>query len=143
MNILYQNPMSFYMKIALLFMLCCVINPALMISYIGILNLPGGEVGMLPLVVFILNLSAIPITLIVTMILRVRYSIDILNTIWIYNLVFLLLAMYPFYFRHGVKSISTVIAVIVCLILSSGIVIAARIVLQELGRVFTNRSEKM
>jgi hypothetical protein len=129
--------MLHYVKITLLLMLYSVGVSVLMIIYITIEKLPSGDVGMLPLVIFFINLFALPITLLFTLILRMKYSIDIINTIWINNAVFLVLAIYPFYFKHGVRDVSISLAIIAFSILSSGITVAIYSSMQKVVKAFS------
>jgi hypothetical protein len=79
--------MKIYLKILILYIVFCIVNPMLLSAYLKEKNLPGRDVGMMPVAIFIELLIAIPISLFLVYLIRKKVLINEIPSLWIYIVV--------------------------------------------------------
>ncbi|WP_155960731.1 hypothetical protein [Flavobacterium daejeonense] len=97
--------MNYYVKIILILIFYFIINPILVGVYLDISGLPGGNVGMLPLLILIAVIITIPISLLILYVIRLRKAIEIGQSIMVNNFIYITVLVYfginPFYSELG------------------------------------------
>lgn len=64
--------MNYYIKIILILIFYCIINPVFTSLYLSISGLPGGNVGMIPYGILLANIIASLISLLILYLIRLK-----------------------------------------------------------------------
>lgn len=94
-----------FFKIFILFITIGIFNFILSILYLSFLKLPGGETGMLPLLILYYSLFTIAISSVLFIIIELNYKLSPQKYIWIYQVIYFLVLVInktdPFENRYG------------------------------------------
>lgn len=86
--------MNYYAKIIFILIFYSIINPILIGAYLGTSGLPGGNVGMLPLLILLAAIINIPISLLILYVIRLRKAIEIGQSIMVNNFIYITVLVY-------------------------------------------------
>jgi hypothetical protein len=79
------------LKIALLLLIMTFVNTIMNVTYLSTTDEPAGNWGMLPLSIGFINLFAIPLSLIITSIVKLKYKINVATEVFAHNAICILL----------------------------------------------------
>lgn len=131
--------MNYYVKIILILIFYSIINPILVGAYIGTSGLPGGNVGMLPLLILLASIITIPISLLILYLIRLRKVLEIGLPIMLNNFIYITVLVYfginPFYSELGQEYAKLDFIILLISFMSSGILFIVFKIFNKVGSV--------
>ncbi|HTG65297.1 MAG TPA: hypothetical protein VL859_02870 [Flavobacterium sp.] len=119
--------MNYYIKIILILIFYCIINPVFTSLYLSISGLPGGNVGMIPYGILLANIIATLISLLILYLIRLKKTIGINLSIATNNLIYIITLIYfglnPFFDEMGKEYAKLDLVILLSSFLSSIIAI--------------------
>jgi hypothetical protein len=131
--------MNYYAKIILILIFYSIINAILVGAYLSTSGLPGGNVGMLPLLILLAAIITIPISLLILYMIRLRKVIEIVQSIIANNFIYISVLVYfginPFYSELGQEYAKLDFIILLISFMSSGISFIVFKIFNKVGSV--------
>jgi hypothetical protein len=131
--------MNYYAKIILILIFYSIINAILVGAYLSTSGLPGGNVGMLPLLILLAAIITIPISLLILYMIRLRKVIEIGQSIIANNFIYISVLVYfginPFYSELGQEYAKLDFIILLISFMSSGISFIVFKIFNKVGSV--------
>jgi len=129
--------MNNFLKILLLYFSIGILNMIIFIKYLESTGLPGGQVGMIPIGLMLGSLISLIISIIIYYLLRLKIKINTINSILLYEFIFLLVLILAFDgmnpFEEGINNHNnTTLWTYLTSFITTGIIIIAYLILKTI-----------